>query len=767
MAAGAPAASCDRVFLGWDRPALHSAADWLWAHAADGDLSHLRLITPGARAGRVLLALLAERAQAGGGALAPPGALTAGNIAELAQPPARLASPTAQRVAWIEALRGLDEDALSAICGPKTPATAPAWDALARLVQRASAELAAQGLSLADVPARAGALPLDPARWEALGQVESRYHRLLDAHALADPGAWAMRLARQPPGPGADRPAVVLVGVAELGAVARAILGGFALSALVAAPESLADRFDALGCIIPEAWNQATIAIDDNRLIFCADPRDEARCAAAAIARNHADRPAGAITIGAPEGAAIAPLRRSVRDGLGVSARAAAGRKASLAPIGRLLERIGAFLETGRFRDFAALVRSPLLEEALLAGRRRAKPEINEWWLERLDAFQRQRHPRRIGHWGAEEARLADLERRVRRLLRPLEGPPRPAGAWAGPIGDCLQGIVARTAAPDGAGQRQRLAEARLIGSALTEMAQLGALAPQPLTASEAIQAIIRRLGDLAIPEDAGGDCVEILGWLELPLDPAPALVITGLTEQALGGGGAGGLLAPAVRRALGLPDDPQRLARNAHALATILGTRPDATLLCPRRDADGNPLTPSRLLLMADPQTVARRVLRFTGDEAAEGPPRIAMAPCGDTCAFWPAPIMAPKRAALQTMPVTGFAAYLQSRYRFYLGRVMRAEPLDDSAREMDPLVFGSLLHAVLERFGRSELTAETNPHRIEAHCAELLQELALQRFGASPPAPVWVQLDMARRRLSRFAHLQAERARAGWRII
>ena len=35
------------------------------------------------------------------------------------------------------------------------------------------------------------------------------------------------------------------------------------------------------------------------------------------------------------------------------------------------------------------------------------------------------------------------------------------------------------------------------------------------------------------------------------------------------------------------------------------------------------------------------------------------------------------------------------------------------------------------------------------------------------SPPAPVWVQLDMARRRLSRFAHLQAARARDGWRII
>src|SRR5690606_36003501 len=151
------------------------------------------------------------------------------------------------------------------------------------------------------------------------------------------------------------------------------------------------------------------------------------------------------------------------------------------------------------------------------------------------------------------------------------------------------------------------------------------------------------------------------------------------------------------LRRALGLADDAAQLARDAAALATILGTRPDATLLCPRRDSQANPLAPSRLLLMAGAETIARRLLRFAGGGGVVAAAAwVAQPACGEACGFYPAPILilpareaqvngaggevadgkAPAEAqveALDTMWVTVFRGFLQLPYLYYLQKVMR----------------------------------------------------------------------------------------------
>lgn len=815
-----------RVFLGWDRPVLASAAAWLWERQRGGggevDLSHLRVVTPGGRAGRVLLALLAEMAEgaagdrggegeAGGGALWPPQMLTPARLVELLQGDAmarRVASPMAKCAAWSQALRELPEELLATIC-QRRPEDRGAWDALARMVVRAHDELALAGMRLGEVPARAqDVLMLDEARWEALGAAEERYLALLAAAGLVDPVVAAREAAAGEVGDAGDAEAqardieVVLIGVTELTPTARAAAERLGATALVAAPASLAERFDELGCVIPEAWAQAELPIDDQRLVFCEDPRDEALCAAGIVARDHAERAPGEITIGAADAGSIAPLKRACRDGLGVSARAATGRPASQAPLGRLLGLIAEFLETGSFRAFAALVRSPQMEQALLRRPHGSKGARTEWWLGRLDKYQSEHHPRTVGGehvWrGQKDTKLADLERAVRRQLRPLTGgaagQSRPASEWAEPIGACLRRIVrAQPRAADAVELRRREAEARLVGEALTELSQLEALSPGVVSASGAIQLVLDRLAESPLPEEAGADCIEILGWLELALDPAPALVVTGLTEQALGARRSDGLITRPLRRALGLADDAAQLARDAAALATILGTRPDATLLCPRRDSQANPLAPSRLLLMAGAETIARRLLRFAGEGGDVAPaPRVAQPACGVACGFYPAPILvlpareshgnggaggaagagsaAPAEAqveALDTMWVTEFRGFLQSPYLYYLQKVMRAEALEDCARELDAMRFGSLLHSVLEVFGRSEARDETRAERIETFCREALAEIALERFGANPPVAVWVQLDMAQRRLARFAAWQAQRARDGWRIV
>src|SRR5262245_51220638 len=90
-----------RVFLGWERPVLHSAARWILAELG-AELGDVLVAVPGARAARRLRELLALSAPAG---WVPPRVLTQG---ELVDELVRLERPAAGRLvrtlAWERAL---------------------------------------------------------------------------------------------------------------------------------------------------------------------------------------------------------------------------------------------------------------------------------------------------------------------------------------------------------------------------------------------------------------------------------------------------------------------------------------------------------------------------------------------------------------------------------------------------------------------------------------------------------------------------------------
>jgi ATP-dependent helicase/DNAse subunit B len=117
--------------------------------------------------------------------------------------------------------------------------------------------------------------------------------------------------------------------------------------------------------------------------------------------------------------------------------------------------------------------------------------------------------------------------------------------------------------------------------------------------------------------------------------------------------------------------------------------------------------------------------------------------------------------------MSVTSFADYLRSPYAFYLRHVLRAETVDDSAREMDGRCFGSLAHEVFQAFGRGEAKDSTDPKRIAEALKRALDALALAQFGRRPWPAVELQVAQFSRRLEFFAEVQARRAADGWRIV
>jgi ATP-dependent helicase/nuclease subunit B len=270
-----------------------------------------------------------------------------------------------------------------------------------------------------------------------------------------------------------------------------------------------------------------------------------------------------------------------------------------------------------------------------------------------------------------------------------------------------------------------------------------------------------------SVPEEPEEAAVELLGWLELPLDDAPVVVVTGVHEPYLPEAvSADAFLPDALRRRLGMLDNAGRYARDAYHLTSLLGSRDRVTLIAGRRDGEGNPLRPSRLLLALEGEALARRVRRLSEGDG-ELPRLPSLRSHGGASAFRLPPVPVVEHAAPDRISVTAFRAILADPYRFALERLLGLEEVADTAREMDGGAFGSLAHEVLQQWGAAELAAPSfDPGSIRDTLDETLDREVTKRFGRDPLPAVRIQAEHLRARLHRFADWQAARATEGWRI-
>ncbi len=773
-----------RIFLGWDAPALVSAADWLVGRAGgDGpiDLGGWVVVVPGRRAGRRLTELLLDCAERLGRPLTPPRTLTVGALPELLYRPAvPIADELTCRLAWAAALRGTDAHLLQRVL-PEPPAAGDAgqWDALAAMVMRLHRELAGEALTFGDV-ARLGCQMdgfNDEPRWRALAEVHGRYRQQMQAIGRCDRSDARLDAARG--GELCCERKLCLVGLSDMPGVVRAMLERAECEAhsLVQAPETLADRFDGWGAVISDAWLDAPIDIDEDCLRVAERPVDQAvelvRCLDGFEGRYSAEQ----ITIGVGDDQLVSYLEQLLPE-FGVPMRYAAGRPVARTGPYRLLSACGEYLRDSSYRAFAALLRHPDLSGWLLThgGEGGAlAPDAVDSWLTLLDRYYADHLQGRITErWlGAERVRepLRRVYEAVHRpeLLGGLSG--RGAlSAWAEPIAQVLRSVYGAEAinrhTPEG---RAVVAACAALGDGLQQLQGLPEALDGVCGADEAIALVLRLAEQAAVPPEADEAAVEILGWLELALDDAPAMVVVGFNEGAIPESRNADVFLPnGLRSVVGLPDNDRRYARDAHALSAIVRSRDDVALIAGRCTAAGDPLTPSRLMFAVDDEAAARRVVRFYGDE-----PRAAssLVPPDATPAARSAFVLPPERVVRAERPfeylrVTDFRAVLTDPYRFCLARGLGLEPLDDLAVEMDGGVFGGLAHDVLERFGRSEVNDATEAGRIVSYLDGALDRLVVERFGRQPQPAVRVQLAQMRERLHRFAEWQAGWAEAGWRI-
>lgn len=814
-----------RQWLDWQRPLLPAAAAWLIERHADGrrcDLRGVRCVLPGARAGRVLLHLLLRQCAERGLRVVPPQVLTPGALVDLFVPGDAGSASTLECVlAWMHVLREASPELLAPLI-PTRPDLYdwPAWHELATQLSGIVDELSGELLGLRDVARVAARMNMEreAQRWASLERLELRYRERLRRCERGCPHERRRELIASL----VDREApfdpeheLMLIGVVDLARVHRVVVRAYGerATALIHAPEALALGFDGDGCVERTFWAGRTIDVPDEQLIIADRPADQAQAVVRCLAELGAEYRPEEVTIGLGD-EKLAPTMAQAGQWADIGVHDPRGLLVLQSRPFRMLQAGLEWLEEPRVASLAALLRHPDVEgfirrtldrsrksgaegqaagsEPTPAGEAAPSPEakaegqpevpasaegdeaIFVEWLTVLDRYYTE-HLQDSFHDGLwlgdekEAKRMQILVDLVGRLYRPLSGDRRPFTDWFEPVLDVLRNAYGHLDA-----NVSQLSEARVAATCVEIARTLGGLtgaAPglQPdVDGATALRLVLSQLAGLRASEDPRSGQIEMLGWLELHHDPTPALVLAGCNDGAVPQAvSVDAFLPDGLREHLGVLSNGRRYARDAYLIEAIRRSRARCVFIAGRQAADGEPLTPSRLLLAGEREQLPRRVLRLCDPNHAQRWALPFGAPSSGSVSRFQIPVPEPYAVELAAMTVTEFGWYLRCPFRYYLKYIRRLRLVDDSAVELDALQFGNLAHEVLQIFGEDPSIADSvDEEQIAVYLEGLLSDRGRAAYGAKPLPAIRIQLARLRQRLRVFARHQARRRADGWRI-
>jgi RecB family exonuclease/inactivated superfamily I helicase len=803
----------ERIFLGLAAPPLQTASAKLlqrYQESIDGkstiDLSEVLVVLPTLRSSRRFLQLLVDAAGQQQSSFTPPQIITIGDLPEhLYVAQKELASDLAQQIAWTKALEQTPTEIIEQLSGVESNPNDDRnrdWQPLAQLMVRLHTRLASDIWSFRSVAREVkklkNFLSNELQRWEALETIQQTYYEILDSVNLWDPqaarsfAAAGYRLGQQRCHCSKD---ILLIGVADLNRSLIGMLSQVAdkVTCMVAAEQSMSDRFDAMGGLIAQSWTDATISIHDANLLIVNKPIDQAHAVLHYLEHLPGDTAicTDEITVGVPDAKVIPQIERELSSA-GLPHRNLAGKPLDETPPVRLMTACRDYLRTQDYASFASLLRHPDLFSWI------TNQIQNDQFLADFDAYQNAHLPDKIlvsqhnpfgdpddiastfdtkdpnsqrrATKNAQQCRqLNEIHGLIAPLLLPMSKGVRPLGQWAKHWTEVLATVYGdRILDRTDQGDRQTIAACVAIGNALAIQQQVPEGFGIQTTAAQALQWSLDAASEQRVLPNPKPDAIEIAGWLDLALDDAPVLVVTGMNDDSVPTSEVGHQFLPnALCEQLGILDNNRRYARDCYALTVMTAVRENYLLITGRSDHSGEPKKPSRLLFADSPDVAAARArafFTFVDNEPSE-------LWLGDKTSIVDSQQLQIPYPVCDAIPdrlsVTKFKEYLKCPYRFYLNIVMNLRTASDDWRELSGGTFGDLAHNVLEAFAESELRDST---RVEAIAEFLSQELDAQSrkifLGSRLPA-VQFQMEQLRLRLQRFAICQAEHRKSGWQIV
>jgi len=816
-----------RHFLGWDRPALPQAAEILirtYANGGELDLSNVILVFPGRRAARRMLELLVEHAEEDFPALFPPRMVTFQDFPELLyEQQLGLADELTQLLVWKKAISVVPRGEIqSAIPNLPPESSLTAWIRLCDSLRRQHDELAAEGLDFDDVfkaVSKSGARD-EAARWKALRRIQSEYLWQMDTLEIWD--RQTARLIAVDQDECATNHDIVLIGTVDMNGIVRKMLMQVSdrVTALVYAPESIADTFDEFGCLKPESWQERRIDVPSSVTVVGDSPQDQADSVVNYLAGLPEAPRAYDIAIGVADDSMVPVIEQSLQNA-GANGRWPIASTIRSSRPWRLLEAVATHLATGQagqppdFVSLSDLVRHPdvgaFVEKQLLSRGLETTTwmtELDEYLARHLQPF-----PGKLLGPAARSAIVGGICRAVELLLaelatstkqpkaspkrRPIDARQKSLfeGDGESDISTIHQALMRRRPLDEWATGSLRLLRAvysdyetgsdsrsddsmsacvkalRELSESLSEIP--GTVMPT-CTAAQALPVLLMQIADRNVATPVDELAIDLMGWLELPLDDSPIVAVAGFNEGRIPQSASSDVFLPnSVRTELGVTDNIRRYARDAWALETLLHSRNELRLIAGRRDSQGDPLNPSRLWFAGDPNEIPQRVIEFYRERSAAVDPMLArdVETIADSRVSSlegfavPAPVGV--RNVPDHIPVTHFRDFIDCPYRYTLQRELKLSPIPDRPKEMDARVFGTVMHSVLNRFAESDYVRASEPEAVASELLELFRQESINEFGLKRSATVSVQLQMMEERLSAFAVWQAAQVKDGWVIV
>lgn len=699
------------------RKAVDAAADWLALRArADASgamsLAHILAVVPTAQSGRRLRYALAKRFPSG---IVPP----------LVRTPAHLVEPDAPDVAG----RADELLAFREARGGKG-----GFDVAAQLsdIRRT---LGANALSFADVAERVGSIlkgdlaDVEIARWRDLAALEERYTAALARRGRRDRIAALKEAVSKPPSlPGVEE--VLVACVLDPSPLMSLALGRSGLPVT----ELLPDLSSAPELHGSQIFQSGTAASEASRIaeLFASVKPDEAL-------------PSLCVA-----DAAMFPELQGALQTRGIRAHNPSATPLATSSLGHLAAQIAALARTSSYQVFSAFVRGGdvrrwLKAELGLDDERLAAALVD------LDNRQGELIP----------AKIDDISPKTEHALRGIFEFVKTQLRKRG-LRQILKSVFSSLVLDE------RDERAREFAAAAEEINALAdACFARDVPPDLALELFERMLGEATYAlEPDEGDAVLADGWLELPFLDADEVVVAGFAEGKVPESVVGHAFLPdSLRRGLGLPDNASREARDRRILAMALAcrAREAVTVHFHSVDANGDVLRPSRLLFeCADDMELARRVRTLYAQRAGTDE-----TPAADLPERWrielPVP---PERAELRRTSPSRLDSYLKCPFTYML-RETFGEDEDYRAEELDPSEYGHLVHDALEKWGAGALRDSTDAEAVARELEDSVDALLAGRFGLEIPAIVALQGESAKRRLRRFAALQAARAAEGWRVV